>query len=234
MTDFLPLNRLKGRRQLHSRHMGISKGRAVALGVLGTLGLAAATGVGLVGARWRPQQAQAPLPPPAPPRISDPPPLEPALKPPVDSRPYVVLPPFVIVDGLTFQTEGGTPTRLAGLEAPGRDAVCLDAAQVPRACGLRARAALNNAIQSRQVRCQPLPSPDEVPRARCSVEGVDVGALLVEQGFARPTDWATNPTVQAARSAARGLWDGDWVILDPGQVARMRGQDQGRDRPPPR
>ena len=129
-------------------------------------------------------------------------------------EPYRIAWPFEITDGLTFGPEGALKTRLVGLEGPSRDAVCNDRNGQPWACGLQARAALNNATRRQNLTCQPIapPAAGAVP-ARCTGE-IDVARELVLAGFARPTggDPALDAAAEDARRNERGLWNGSWTI----------------------
>ena len=197
--------------------------------VLGVAGLAAALVVGLLGDRLRAgSTARLPLPPPAPsqpmpPPDETPPPARAAAS--FDRRPYRPVPPFLVVDGLTFGPPREVPTRLAGLSGPARTAVCRDALGARWACGLQARAALNNLVRDGDVACTPVGEADGARHARCSAGGRDIGAMLVEQGFARGEGAAE----AAARAARRGLWNGDWSILEPAPEG-----PPPQDRPPVR
>jgi hypothetical protein len=61
-------------------------------------------------------------------------------------------PPYLIVDGRSL-TAGRWALSLTGIETPQRDAVCFDRADLLFACGLQARAALNNLIRKGKVNC---------------------------------------------------------------------------------
>ncbi len=129
-------------------------------------------------------------------------------------EPYRIAWPYDIADGLTFGPEGALKTRLAGLEGPARDAVCNDRNGQPWACGLQARAALNNVTRRQNLLCDPVapPAGGAVP-ARCRGD-LDLARELVLAGFARPS--SRDPTLEAAaeeaRRAERGLWNGGWTI----------------------
>ncbi|MDB5511575.1 MAG: hypothetical protein JWR08_1058 [Enterovirga sp.] len=129
-------------------------------------------------------------------------------------EPYRIAWPYDITDGLTFGPEGAVKTRLAGLEGPPRDAVCNDRDQRPWACGLQARAALNNITRRQALLCQPAGAPQGgVIPARCSGE-IDVARELVLAGFARTS--APDPRLEQAedeaRQAGRGMWNGAWTV----------------------
>ena len=48
--------------------------------------------------------------------------------------------------------------------------------------------------------------------AYCAIMGVDVGAALVRNGWARPRPDAYAAEVAEARRNRAGLWNGDWTI----------------------
>jgi endonuclease YncB( thermonuclease family) len=128
--------------------------------------------------------------------------------------PITVEPPFTILDGLTFQS-GDQILRLARLEGPPRDAACIAATGLPWACGLRARAALNNLISRRSLTCEPVGRDSKAVIVDCRGEGRDIGGELVAAGWARPPlddRQAYAAQLQAARTAKAGLWDGGWRL----------------------
>lgn len=126
-------------------------------------------------------------------------------------EPYTFGPPFQIDDGLTFGPEKAVRTRLSGLAGPGRDAVCRDKDDRLWACGLQARAALNNLIVKRQVTCIPTAPSDSVVPARCVADDVDLGRRLVELGYARSqVDYTAE--MDRARTANAGMWNGGWRL----------------------
>jgi endonuclease YncB( thermonuclease family) len=90
--------------------------------------------------------------------------------------------------------------------------VCRDTGGALWPCGLRAREALVGLIKARPVTCLPAASAKQPLAASCALDGRDLGAMLVEQGWARPSD-AKAYTVEAAeaRRTRRGLWaTGEW------------------------
>jgi endonuclease YncB( thermonuclease family) len=155
-----------------------------------------------------PQSARAPQATPLDPAPS------PATAPLTPSGPITVQPPYLIVDGLTFQS-GDQTLRLARLEGPPRDAACIGATGLFWACGLRARAALNNLIGRRTLTCDPVGRDPKALIVECRGEGADVGSELVAAGWARPAledRQAYAAQLQAARSAKAGMWDGGWRL----------------------
>jgi endonuclease YncB( thermonuclease family) len=127
-------------------------------------------------------------------------------------------PPYIIVDGLTFAA-GPITVRLGGLEGPPARAACRDENRHVWACGLQARAALNNHTRKRRVACTVTStSVQGIADALCTVEGEgDLGRKLVEEGWARPTDSSLGSYLSAlddARRNKRGLWNGEWSVAE--------------------
>ncbi len=139
---------------------------------------------------------------------------EPALQPSGPST-FTMSPPYAILTGRSFRDGSGTTVVLSGIEGPGRDTLCLDDARAPWACGLWARAALNNFTRNRELTCigdRSLPEPIPVS---CRHADGDLAAQLVESGFARPEGGlAFGEAAAAARSARRGLWIGNWTYKE--------------------
>jgi endonuclease YncB( thermonuclease family) len=133
-------------------------------------------------------------------------------------------PPYAIVDGLTVKTVDRV-VRLAGLEGPPREAICFDEKGYLWACGLQARAALNNLITSRSVPCKVIGRDNEADVAHCQVDRADLGRKLVAAGWARPApdqqaDYSTE--LKAASEASMGMWNGGWKIRPP-RVSQPQG-----------
>jgi endonuclease YncB( thermonuclease family) len=120
-------------------------------------------------------------------------------------------------DALTFEADDRT-IRIANLEGPERHAVCLDANDLPWACGLRARAALNNMISGRRLNCDSDgTNPAGELLATCSADGWDVQRAMVASGWARPlpartTEYAAD--VATAQAGRLGLWNGNWRLRE--------------------
>jgi endonuclease YncB( thermonuclease family) len=127
---------------------------------------------------------------------------------------YEISWPFDIADGLTFGPEGAVKTRLAGLDGPPRDAVCSDRHGQPWACGLQARATLNNVTRRHTLSCQPVGRQDGRAVAAACTGAVDVARELVLAGFARPVgrDTLLELAEDEARRNERGMWNGGWTI----------------------
>jgi endonuclease YncB( thermonuclease family) len=135
---------------------------------------------------------------------------------PVPRGPVYLDPPFLIVDGITFKA-GFDTYRLMDLRGPPATAACRGDDGHLWACGLRARAALNNAIQHDRLTCMPARlASDGAVEATCTVDGRDLGGRLVKQGWARPVGETYAAETEAAEHDRRGLWNGGWAFDSPG------------------
>ena len=121
-------------------------------------------------------------------------------------------PPFLLSDGRTLD-DGKNHVRLSGLQGPDGDAVCLNSGGAPWACGLQARAALNNLTRGRTVTCEVATGAGGPAPGHCRTEEGDLAVRLFRLGFARPVDGAEMAdAVEQARKEKRGLWEGSWTI----------------------
>jgi endonuclease YncB( thermonuclease family) len=142
-----------------------------------------------------------------------------------EARTYDLSPPYVVLNGLTFRA-GDNTIRIADAEGPDRHAVCLDRAGVLWACGLRARAAFNNLIGHRPLRCErtDVGAAGEII-AKCVVDGRDVASALTAGGWARPLPASARAYDEEAREAERaghGLWNGNWRMREQPAVTIRR------------
>jgi endonuclease YncB( thermonuclease family) len=123
-------------------------------------------------------------------------------------------PPYQIIDGLTFAA-GRVTIRLSGVEGPPATAACRDDAGLLWACGLQARAALNNELRKRNVHCIPTgTAPSAVIEATCHIDGTDVVQRLLSAGWARPLSNRGERSAEEAQRARRGLWNGNWSVVE--------------------
>lgn len=123
-------------------------------------------------------------------------------------------PPYEVADAVTILTETHR-IRLAGLEGPASEAACYDPAQRLWACGLQARAALNNLIRGQTLLCRDTGlKAGEASIAHCSLGREPLDRAMVRQGYARPltVDGPLAPDLLEARVQKRGLWNGDWRV----------------------
>lgn len=113
--------------------------------------------------------------------------------------------------------------KLLGLEAPYMQQTCADKFGQGYACGQKSRDWLQNWLQNKVVKCHII-SPQNNGRATgvCFSEGYDVGAVIVNAGWAVAYTKNTDiyvPYEQQAGTKKRGLWAGtfykpwDWKKL---------------------
>lgn len=115
------------------------------------------------------------------------------------------------IDGATLEM-GGATLRLMGIEAPELGHRCA----VPEgrwSCGVVARDALAELVRGQQVQCTEAGTGLwAAALVRCSVGGRDVGALLVQFGWASALHGADDTYLaleKKARAARAGIWRGD-------------------------
>jgi endonuclease YncB( thermonuclease family) len=179
----------------------------------------------LLASAGSPSEAQEPAPeivPPAardvtPPGITPGPPSEgPLLREPVPPPPpdpprwrRFFLPQTT--DAATFKVQGRT-IRIAGVTVPTRDEVCRGAEGGEWPCGRTALHSLRMFLRGRAIECF-YPHADTAVEitAPCRVGETDLGLWLLDQGWAKPGQYATDE-YKAASAAAhckeRGLWRG--------------------------
>ena len=119
-----------------------------------------------------------------------------------------------IVDGDTLVI-GTTKIRLASIDAPESDQVCLNGNRKRWTCGIEARDHLAAYIGNRPIDCSPT-GLDAYGRtlATCTLAGENLNAWMVRQGWALAfvrysKEYVTDE--EAARAAARGLWSGAFI-----------------------
>ena len=119
-----------------------------------------------------------------------------------------------IVDGDTLEV-GTTKIRLASIDAPETDQVCLDVKQQRWTCGIEARDRLAAHLGNRSIDCVST-GTDAYKRtlAVCTVAGEDLNRWMVQQGWALAFVRYSKdrlPDEEAARAAGRGLWSGAFI-----------------------
>lgn len=117
-----------------------------------------------------------------------------------------------VTDGDTLRI-AGTRIRLLGVDAPESRQLCPDASGKSWPCGQVAARKLEALVAGRTVRCMP-ENLDRYGRtvASCSVDGQDLGEVLVREGLARAYARYSDryvATEAAAMGRHRGLWEGD-------------------------
>jgi endonuclease YncB( thermonuclease family) len=119
-----------------------------------------------------------------------------------------------IVDGDTVQI-GSNKIRVAGIDAPETDQVCLDAHSQRWACGVTSRDELVNYSAGREWECD-LTGTDKYDRSlgKCFVEGEDISAWMVRSGWALSFirySHEYDRDEAAAREVKAGLWAGAFI-----------------------
>ena len=119
-----------------------------------------------------------------------------------------------VVDGDTLVV-GTTKIRLASIDAPESDQVCIDGNRKPWTCGIEARDRLAAHIGNHPIDCAPT-GLDTYGRtlATCTLAGENPNAWMVQQGWALAFVRYSKqyvPEEEAARSAGRGLWIGAFI-----------------------
>lgn len=121
-----------------------------------------------------------------------------------------------VADGDSLEL-GGERIRLEGIDAPELRQSCgapdggpADAAWP---CGEKARQALKRLVSAGEVSCRPV-DEDRYGRAVaiCTAGGRDVGAAMVEEGWAVATGLAYLREQGRAREARRGIWAGSFEM----------------------
>lgn len=119
-----------------------------------------------------------------------------------------------VIDGDTLEIHGQR-IRLWGIDAPESRQTCERGGRTYR-CGTDAANRLAGWIVDRTVTCRPEGGPDRYRRivARCTVQGVDIGAWLVMQGLAldypRYSRRAYARQEAQAQAARSGVWAGEF------------------------
>lgn len=117
-----------------------------------------------------------------------------------------------VIDGDTVDV-GGIRVRLFGIDAPEIGQACTDERGVAWPCGDWAAAQVAELYQGDSADCAALDT-DRYGRtvARCAVQGLDIGAILVGAGLATAyRDYSDEYVLAetAAKSARLGIWAGD-------------------------
>ncbi len=119
-----------------------------------------------------------------------------------------------VSDGDTLVVNGER-IRLSGIDAPENGQTCLDRAGIEYDCSMLATMALEELVIGKSIECRS-EARDRYGRtlAACYVEGRDVGAQMVRQGWAlafRRYSIRYVPEEDEARLTRRGMWAGSFV-----------------------
>jgi len=114
-----------------------------------------------------------------------------------------------VTDGDTIRI-GDDRIRLKGIDAPEMEQTCSRSGRSYR-CGETARRALIDLVSGENVQCR-ASGRDRYRRilARCTVKGRDIGARMVEEGWAVSYGRDYERQEMGARSRGTGLWAGEF------------------------
>jgi len=114
-----------------------------------------------------------------------------------------------VTDGDTIRI-GDDRIRLKGIDAPEMEQTCSRSGRSYR-CGETARRALIDLVSGENVQCR-ASGRDRYRRilARCTVKGRDIGARMVEEGWAVSYGRDYERQEAGARSRAAGIWAGEF------------------------
>ncbi len=114
-----------------------------------------------------------------------------------------------VTDGDTIRI-GETRIRLKGVDAPEMEQRCSRGGR-SYACGETARRALIDLVSGETVRCRAT-GRDRYQRilARCTVKGDDIGARMVEEGWAVSYGRDYDAEEARVRSRSVGMWEGEF------------------------
>jgi endonuclease YncB( thermonuclease family) len=121
-----------------------------------------------------------------------------------------------VIDGDNIR-QGDRVIRFWGMDAPERNQRCLKGDGAEYKCGQDAKTALEVLIQDKPLVCEYL-KKDRYKRdvARCSVNGMDIGGLMVSLGWAIDYKRYSKGHYQAEQFQAQrqglGLWNGEFEI----------------------
>jgi endonuclease YncB( thermonuclease family) len=128
-------------------------------------------------------------------------------------EPIRLSPPFDAIDSVVFDAEMRR-FRLWGVWPVGRNEICRGDDGSRFACGLMARATLQNHIARKKLVCNRMFGPDrpgDFVEVVCIAEGVDLALHMIRTGFAFPTRLSGTAHWEAlgeAVSEKRGYWNG--------------------------
>ncbi len=132
---------------------------------------------------------------------------------------------------------GGTRIRLAGIDAPSVDQLCLNTKGERWTCGVAARDELMHHTDKKNWSCHTL-RIDRRGRAvaRCEVDGEDIQKWLVRSGWALAYTRISHDyeaDEKAAREAKAGMWQGAFIAPWDWRVRNKKTAILGATKPPP-
>ncbi|KPF94451.1 nuclease [Rhodopseudomonas sp. AAP120] len=130
---------------------------------------------------------------------------------------------------------GGTRIRLAGIEAPSLDQLCLGPKGDRWTCGIAARDALAGHVGGKSWTCTILRTEKKQAIARCTVDGEDIQQWMVQNGWALSyvrMSHTYDADEKTARAAKVGLWQGAFIAPWDWRVRNNKTVILGATRPP--
>lgn len=116
-----------------------------------------------------------------------------------------------VLDGDTLVVQGQT-VRLHGIDAPELDQTCKNPRGLTYECGVQARTNLSSFVGVQPVQCQTVDrDPSGLHRVYCTMNGTDIAAAMVFNGFAyatTPEGERYRPMQIAAQQEGKGFWIG--------------------------
>ncbi len=132
---------------------------------------------------------------------------------------------------------GSTRIRLAGIDAPSVDQLCLNTKGERWTCGVAARDELTHHTDKKNWSCHALRT-DRRGRivARCTVDGEDIQKWMVRSGWALAYTRISHDyeaDEKAAREAKAGMWQGAFIAPWDWRVRNKKTAILGATKPPP-
>jgi endonuclease YncB( thermonuclease family) len=104
----------------------------------------------------------------------------------------------------------GAKIRLYGVANPDPEKICVAASGTRWACGRRAFVAFYNFVNEKDLTCQLMDPPEQIPLANCWVDKVELSVWLLKNGLAELAPGVPKPDLRAALEAAQsgklGIW----------------------------
>jgi endonuclease YncB( thermonuclease family) len=118
-----------------------------------------------------------------------------------------------VIDGETLEMQGQV-VKLFGIDALEPDEVCLNGNQ-PWPCGEEAGRSLSALIGGQPIRCQTIRNMSGYILAVCDLNGDDLAAWMVTNGWAFADRSASNdyvPYEENAKTSHEGVWGSEFVL----------------------
>lgn len=130
--------------------------------------------------------------------------IEPPPPPKRPPKPNIWKRPIVISAGVFKSNE--TEIRLAGIKPLPVNQLCNDQTGKEWPCGKFAKTAFNNFVRSRSITCAPTDDESDKIKTNCTLGDRDLGAWLVENGWAHALGNSYRQEQTIAEQELRGIW----------------------------